>query len=623
MDGRRRLTQMAWVGVVALLGGWAAGLGAQAQPQPGTAAQPPGTVLVGRGVEGSGDVPVPYAQVIVLTRRPPTAAPATAGAMTTVVLQTGADGRFVVRDAPPTLALNVEAPGFLPVRNRSHVVAPGTKVSDITVRMTRAARLKGRVTDDHGDPMPRLAVQVWRRGYQRGQPRWTNALTLGLQATDDRGMYMVDGLAPGDYLVGIVQVQTSTPAAAQNKLMDALISGAPDQAMTALSSALTDAPMVSAGVRINDYLVSSSRGVMPVGAGPARWLVVPNTWYPSARTMATAQVVTLTEGEVREGIDLSLSLVPTVAVSGVVVGPSGPMAGAGVRLRAMGDAPGETGSDVAHTATRADGTFLFPVVPAGTYVASVVRTPPATASLPRNDGADRTVLFAETMVAVEKPVTDLVLTVAAPPRVRGRVTAADPAVTAFSGLQVIVSPLDQAGVINRAMTQPSAVGADGTFDVPAGPPGRYVLSVSGTTQAGWFAREADWQGRNVLHQAFRIESSDINGITVRLVQKTSAITGTVTGTGESTVVAFPEDWRAWVADGMSPSLVRQVRTSETGAFTLANVVPGTYAMVAVNPDVVGDVQDPTVIEALARRAISASVGDGETRTVSLKRVEGR
>ena len=80
-------------------------------------------------------------------------------------------------------------------------------------------------------------------------------------------------------------------------------------------------------------------------------------------------------GQERSGIDLQLSLMPAVRVSGSVTGPTGPIANATVRLLAASPdvVSGLDDGDVATAVTGPDGTFMMMGVAPGQYIARVER----------------------------------------------------------------------------------------------------------------------------------------------------------------------------------------------------------------------------------------------------------
>ena len=73
-------------------------------------------------------------------------------------------------------------------------------------------------------------------------------------------------------------------------------------------------------------------GPAPPLAPDGRLLVYNNTLAPATASAADATVVSLESGEARTEIDVTVRFVRAVRVAGVATGPSGPVAGVGVRL---------------------------------------------------------------------------------------------------------------------------------------------------------------------------------------------------------------------------------------------------------------------------------------------------
>ena len=80
-------------------------------------------------------------------------------------------------------------------------LAEGQQIKGIQFQLPRGSVIGGRVLDEDGDAMPGVMVRVMRYQYQQGERRLTAA---GAGQTDDRGMYRVWGLMPGDYYVNAV-----------------------------------------------------------------------------------------------------------------------------------------------------------------------------------------------------------------------------------------------------------------------------------------------------------------------------------------------------------------------------------------------------------------------------------
>src|SRR5499427_8088636 len=77
----------------------------------------------------------------------------------------------------------------------------GQQLRGLDFALPRGGVISGRVSDETGDGMPGVAVQVMRYAYQQGNRQLVPA---GQAQTDDRGVYRVWGLNPGDYYVSAV-----------------------------------------------------------------------------------------------------------------------------------------------------------------------------------------------------------------------------------------------------------------------------------------------------------------------------------------------------------------------------------------------------------------------------------
>ena len=129
--------------------------------------------------------------------------------------------------------------------------------------------------------------------------------------------------------------------------------------------------------------------------------------------------LTVAAGEERSGIDLQLHPVPTLRVSGFVVGPDGPAGGVPVRLWPDGFDDIGLEQDATTAVANANGAFVFPAVPTGHYSlrASRVHRPDDTNSSPLQPA-----LWADVPIAVGTDDLDgVVVTLNDALRIRGRI----------------------------------------------------------------------------------------------------------------------------------------------------------------------------------------------------------
>src|SRR5262249_22821979 len=137
--------------------------------------------------------------------------------------------------------------------------------------------ITGRVLDEDGEPLARATVSVLRQQYVRGEKQLA---TAGTGQSDDRGMYRIFGLMPGDYFVSASNVADRMPG-----------------------------PMVD-----------------PAGGGVAHSTEAPGSappFSPGVIAATDAGRLKLATGQELTSIDFQLQIVPLATVKGIVVGGGG------------------------------------------------------------------------------------------------------------------------------------------------------------------------------------------------------------------------------------------------------------------------------------------------------------
>ncbi len=648
-------------------------------------------VILGQVVDGSSGQPIPEATVVLSpgTGGPRRggdglaamalggADPATAAAFAAAMaargggapsrdqrLLTGSDGRFVFHSLPPgPYQLSVMSGGYAaslgaaPATGNpmlllaglargaaaqpapAYVLGEGQILTDVRLRLWKFAAVSGTVRDENGEPAVGVTVHAMRRTMIAGRARYAPA---GAGRTDDRGVYRIGTLLPGEYLLVQAQTQVAIPAAVLDAVASISMTGAvnkPDPQVMASAAALAQLMMtmptsgadfgasLATGVRLDGNIVSSGSGAQPETASTGQLLAYQTTFYANASTPVEASLVSLKSGDERAGADFQLRLTPTVRVSGIAIGPVGPAAGLLVRLVVPGDSiVSDTEFDVATAITTADGRFTFYGVPPGEFLVRAESTPmpgmgvgPAALSSPF---ASPSAFAAMPLPVGTTDITGVSLTLTPTFSVSGRLefeSRTGAQAPAIKGAGVALLPAD-GRMPNIAMMRPGLVLEDGTFLRADLVPGRYFLTM--TPMGGpWQVRSATVNGRDVFDAPLEVRAGDVGNVIITMTDRLAGLSGAVSARapskpGDALVVLFPADHRGWIESGMNPRLARTARTSSAGAYTIANLTPGDYAAVAIDRSDEGDLQDPAFVDLLARVATPVTVAD-EPRTLAL------
>jgi Carboxypeptidase regulatory-like domain len=619
--------------------------------------EPQPAIVSGRVIDADSGRPIAGAVVMPFG----TAAPAPSSRVLT-----NASGQFVIRGLRAgDLVLLSTRGGYIdaahgqarprgygqPVR-----IAAGQRYLDVDIRMWRHGVITGTVTDEAGEPAIGVRVQAFLGARRGGRTSYT---AVGSAATDDRGVYRIAQLAPGDYLVAVISKQTSIPT----EVMDVFFAGASTLAeRNALGREMKgiEAPVVPAG---SHYATSAGANTIPLEPGTATpishggaLLAYPTTFFPAARSASHAATVAVRAGLERANVDLQLQLERTARVSGMLAGADGVAAHVPVRLVAAGnDALGPI--TAAATLTDSTGAFTFAGVTPGQYTLFAIRVPrppvdpPDEAKMTVHAGAvaisprppappglappppvpaDAT-LWAQMPIAVgAADLTDLVVALRPGPRMSGRLefdgTAERPDATLVSNLRISLEPADGSPAAPGMNGEGGHPDDRGGFRTPGVPPGRYVVRVSGLPLPGWTFNGARYQGRDIADTAVDMGANDVDGVVLSFTDRPASIGGAVQmgaqSDSDAIVAAYPVDEEAWTNTGESPRRIKVTRVSADGTFTIANIPAGQYYVIAVKDDP-ASWQDPAFLRALAARAQQVRVLDGERTAISLRTVTFR
>lgn len=568
----------------------------------------PSGVISGRVVDIDSGEPLPDTRVTVTDS---TGTLTRIAGLSSNTVTTDSEGRFAFSSLPPGLYAVATLTTEANVTNRqspaTHVrLDSAQSVRDVIVRSVRSAWIRGRVTDEAGDPMVGTTVVAFTRA-KGGAP--SAFFPLRSSVTDDRGDYTIDPLLPGDYIVCACQ------------WMAPIL----DPGMTSTRMSLGPTPR-SADV--------------PVEVDAA-WRPPIRTFHPSATQPGLAGILSLRSNEGRTGVDIGVSSARLATVSGRIAGLMDVMPASAIRLQPVAPTGAPVITGLEPDRVEADGTFRFQDVPPGDYRLLVRYRGPdsssrSTRGLAQRLGAVPNYMrvasatqndisqWSDTPLVVDgRDVTGLQITVAAAMRLSGVVRVFD---------QGRTEPLRANGGKLERLEEPiegqpvsSAVRAndEGGFELEGVIPGRYTLDWT-ILPPGLSLKSVTLGGREVTDLPFVIDEGQTGSFEVTL---TSNEMGRVSGrivSGEAptprAVVVFPSDRRFWDAPSLASRRFVQAIADQDGRFDVEKLPPGQYVFApAPSEGYDGTWRSRLTLETLVATGQLVTIGSGNNPPVEIRR----
>ena len=455
----------------------------------------------------------------------------------------------------------------------------GQLIKGIEFRMPRGSVVSGIVSDELGDPMPGIMVRLMRFQYTQGVRELVPA---GSGQTDDRGLYRIWGLDPGEYYVSAVAPNFN--------------GGGP-------------MPSVAAGRGGRGGPLG--RGAPPPAAGAPAEVDVgyAPTYYPGVPSVFEASPVTLGLGAELLDINFNVLLVRTADVSGRVLNTDGtPVTAGNVGMTADGTVGGRRGAGTNFgSRIRWDGVFSIPNVPPGRYTL-------------RARGTDD--------VAPQYGVTPITVTGDNLADVAVVVTpgATMTGVVSFQGGQT-AGPPDPTQV--RVIAQATDPSFGATVNARVDKEGRFTLSgiplgsmwIRAQTPRGWTLKSVVVDGQETIDTPLDLRGDQkVAGASLVFTDRQTELSGTVTdGSGrpltDYTVLAFPTDPALWRPQARQ---IMTARPDQNGTFQIRGLPPGNYYLAVIDPLQQGEWFDPVFLEQQTADASRLSLTEGATRTQDLR-----
>lgn len=565
-----------------------------AQPATTTTAAPTGRVS-GRVVTGDTGRPIKRARVFLSAAE----LPGGRGMLT------DDNGAFDFTDLPAgRYTINASKSGYIQLsygqRRPLQAGTPlqlldGQQLKSVDFALPKGGVISGRVSDESGDVMPGVMVAVMRYQYQQGDRRLVSA---GQTQTDDRGVYRVWGLNPGDYYVS---------AAARNEGLGGR--GVPAAAAAAIADAL-----------------GGRGGAAGRGAGAGRGggrgfafasgdlddqdqLMYAPTYYPGVNAVADARAVTVGVSQEVVGIDFGLQLVRTARVSGHVENPDGSWTAQGnVTLSPQGNVRnGGLGNNFGGRVGW-DGQFSIANVPPGLYTLRA-----------RNNDRDAPFSTSQPLSVSNGDVGNVIVVLQTGGSVSGTLVFQPGSTSPPNDLtQVRISAPSTEPDENTGPAPNPRVNRDGSFTIDGVSVGTHLFRPNGGGGLrGWNLKSVTIDGRDVTDIPISIRSGQrVNNVVMTFTDKVNEINGSVTdaqgsAVTEYTVLAFSTNNAVWRPQSRQ---IATARPDQTGMFKIRSLPAGDYYVVTVDPSEQGEWFDPAYLDQHRGGASRVTLGEGDVRT---------
>lgn len=522
------------------------------------------------------------------------------------------DGRFTFSGVRPgRYHLTVRKTGYLrasfgatrPGRPGTPIVVGASGAADYVLRLAKGAVITGTIVDAMGDPAARAQLEIFRVRVVNGarladDHHWAT--------TDDRGVYRVHSLPPGEYIVSAAYGQHGQP-----------------EALNLTSTA--DVQWAERQLRGTRTAAEPPPARERAGYAPA--------YFPGTVNAGRAQTIVVSAGEERSGVDFMMPLVPMARVDGTVAMPDGKPAPAMVFLVPADTTPmmgfhnlRETGGPQFSFGGLTPGTYTLLARSGGSHEMPFARFAVAEGGgvaeqSPRQPPAP---MWATTTVTVGTvDVTDVALALRPALEVTGRVVfdAATGKAPDAATAEIRFTPI---GEQRLAFSATADVDKEGRFRADTLMPGRYLIQMTfkrgSAPSERWRVRSIAVAGRPVPEVAFDVSDRSIADVSVTVTDRVSALRGTLSTAGNQPapdfyVIAFPADQMYWTPQS---ARVQAVRPATDGAFLFESLAPGEYLLAALTDVEQEEWFDPAFLAALRPSAIAVKVVEGTTTTQNVR-----
>jgi Carboxypeptidase regulatory-like domain len=473
-----------------------------------------------------------------------------------------AQGRFLLTvPSAGSWRVTASARGFVSADYDQHeqfssaiVLTAEAPTEELEFRLSPEATITGRVIDEAGEAVRNAQIMLQTVPLQTPGGPQPAGNTRGATRTDDRGMYELANLPPGEYRLSV----TAQPWYAAGPQMTRAAAGASDSDIPALDPSL-------------DFTYAQS-------------------WFPGVDDPARAEVIKLRAGETRQA-DFNLIPIPSIHLR-ILTPPrqQPPTLSASVGSQPVPPPPAPQPVPMVQRVSSGGGGFVQTTmhfnsqgeIDVGGLTPGVYQV--------RMMGQDGRAALVEVGANGVKTVD-----MNSPPHDMARITvhldgvAADadadsgPGPQRNGGAQVVL--IDPAGHGSFFANQNLGMNggrkdrdanADRMIEVP---PGRYEVVLQGRGNVfltGLTAKGAETAGRYIT-----VGAGD-SSLTVHTASGRASVSGVASLDGKPVAGAMMLLVPVTIEDPNSITMLRQDQTNTDGSFDIANVIPGQYILVAID-----------------------------------------
>ncbi len=217
---------------------------------------------------------------------------------------TNGRGEFQFKNLPAgKYFVTVDAPGIIrsnaygseeAQKDLTTVIVDGTTQVDLVIRARRGGAISGKVTYADGDPVLNASIALIKKKDGKWVRVYVGGPSTDRVLTDERGVYRISGLSPGDYLVRAAEQKIGIELTAQDD---------------------------------------------PDGSNLLNRSLLPPTYYDGAINLSGAKELRVEAGDELTDIDITLIERPVYSISGVVIlrDNNQPVARARITLKRKGE----------------------------------------------------------------------------------------------------------------------------------------------------------------------------------------------------------------------------------------------------------------------------------------------